>query len=226
MALLGLDISTAAGFAVDDGTRTFAWTWTARVARPNGLNPHDIHAGYHGEIARQFADELREALERYDIERVAIEKPIPPNGFGGGRDEVTNPAPFGGIQIKRGRRSAPTSFNVSYLMLGLPMVASMVCRETGVPVQFVPIPTWRKAFLGCTRAPKSVDGDAKRRKWLKDRCVELCHREGLEIDTDNAADAVGIVRCLRAKVKAARLAPRSPSGGVSARAAAEDLFRS
>lgn len=58
----------------------------------------------------------------------------------------------------------------------------------------VPIGSWRKRFLGTTKAPphERVKRDGNR-KWLKQKAVEVCSQRGWLVEDDNAAEALGIM---------------------------------
>ncbi|KAB2728234.1 hypothetical protein [Brucella anthropi] len=53
--------------------------------------------------------------------------------------------------------------------------------------------SWRKAFIGVIKAPKEIKDTNERRKWIKDKVMEECHRRGLKPVDDNCADAIGIL---------------------------------
>jgi hypothetical protein len=57
----------------------------------------------------------------------------------------------------------------------------------------VPVNSWRAAFIGRQWAPKEVEGEKERRKWIKDATIQECKRRGLNPPDDNAADATGIL---------------------------------
>jgi hypothetical protein len=69
---------------------------------------------------------------------------------------------------------------------------------------------WRRPFIGCCKAPKSVKGDAKRRAWLKKAARAECERRGWPVANDDQADAAGVLdfaRCLLDKRYGAESTP-------------------
>lgn len=87
----------------------------------------------------------------------------------------------------------------------------LLCERKGweAPVD-VPIASWRKSFVGRSMAPKEVVGSDLRRKWIKDAVLDKCRERGLNPETDDVADAIGIMFW-------------AMNGGQDAREAAKDL---
>lgn len=70
----------------------------------------------------------------------------------------------------------------------------MMCeRRALVYPRTVTTTSWRKAFIGVTKAPKEITDANERRKWIKDKVLEECARRGLKPQNDNEADALGIM---------------------------------
>lgn len=53
--------------------------------------------------------------------------------------------------------------------------------------------SWRKAFIGVTKAPKEITDSKQRREWIKAKVLEECARRGLKPQNDNEADALGLM---------------------------------
>lgn len=77
--------------------------------------------------------------------------------------------------------------------LGMHVILRKVCFSTGTPLTFVRCDEWRKFFIGRARAPKEIKSSYLRRKWLKQAVKEECNRRGWFPETDDAADALGIL---------------------------------
>jgi hypothetical protein len=76
-------------------------------------------------------------------------------------------------------------------------------KERPYPV-ICPPDTWRSSFIKATKAPKEVgagleddDRIEARRVWLKNRVLEECHKRGLKPESDNDADAIGMMHWCR-----------------------------
>ena len=75
------------------------------------------------------------------------------------------------------------------------------CSGKGRPYPTIcPPDTWRASFIKATKAPKEVGAGLKddqrfaaRRDWLKNRVLAECHKRNLKPQSDNDADAIGIM---------------------------------
>jgi hypothetical protein len=82
-----------------------------------------------------------------------------------------------------------------YGQLGMASAVAHLCTtQKGQPVEFSVVTPgqWRKAFLGAADPPKGLV-QAQRRTWLKERCVAECHIRGWLVESNDAADALGIL---------------------------------
>lgn len=61
-----------------------------------------------------------------------------------------------------------------------------------LPVAQVPIQSWRSRFLGTSKPPPGLTGDAGR-KELKRMAIKSCAMRGWLVEDDNAAEALGIL---------------------------------
>jgi hypothetical protein len=82
-------------------------------------------------------------------------------------------------QVMMGKTNPATSL----LLLGLFGVISGHIGARGIRIKVVPVPTWRKAFLGAGML-KSKDA--------KDRSLKQCANLGWSVDNHDAAEAAGI----------------------------------
>lgn len=101
------------------------------------------------------------------------------------------------------------SSNVLRLALGLCAAAEMVAHRQGVKPVEAPMQTWRKHFLGVSKAPASVAKSA-RRKWIKAQSIERCRILGWGTLSDDEAEACGIwdyAWSLRSKAHQVHTAP-------------------
>ncbi len=73
------------------------------------------------------------------------------------------------------------------LLVGLCCVAEMVAFEAGIAVSETPTSTWRKHFLGVSRAPKGLTS-----KWLKQQAQARCRALGWGDLSEDEADACGV----------------------------------
>lgn len=98
--------------------------------------------------------------------------------------KVIHEAPF------IGPRSSPQNV---IAMCGLPAIIRLVCDDCDVPCEEAPIDTWRKHFIGFTRAPKGMRGNNRRRQHLKDAAMRACVERDWFVKQDDEADALGIL---------------------------------
>lgn len=78
---------------------------------------------------------------------------------------------------------------------------NMIAARRGFPVpRTVNTVSWRSFFTGATQAPKHVteglEGSKKTdeaRKWLKMEAIKACKQRDIDVQDDNAAEAVGIL---------------------------------
>jgi hypothetical protein len=85
-------------------------------------------------------------------------------------------------------------------LFGLAAFADEVAyRRLIGPVERVTAFAWRKFFIGCAKAPTTVAAK-HRRKWLKNECVSRCRNLGIDVKSDDEADAVGVLFFERARL--------------------------
>lgn len=77
-----------------------------------------------------------------------------------------------------------------YALVG---VIELTCHDRQVPCKEVMIHTWRKHFLGYSQTPREVKGAAKRRRFIKDAAMRACVERDWFVQSDDAADACGIL---------------------------------
>lgn len=81
---------------------------------------------------------------------------------------------------------------------GMPLLVDMVrylCNaKRGMQIECSPVNAsqWRASFLGSSSAPKGLV-ESQRRTWYKERAVAECHSRGWMIDSNDIADALGIL---------------------------------
>jgi hypothetical protein len=98
---------------------------------------------------------------------------------------------YGSQKSEAGRRLAAAWFNA----------LEMMCERKGLLYpRTCPPDMWRKAFIGCTKAPKEVGAGmadaarfAARREWAKQAVLAECRRRNLKPQNDNEADAIGMM---------------------------------
>lgn len=69
---------------------------------------------------------------------------------------------------------------------------NFVAAQHGIPVAQVAMQSWRSRFLGTTKAPPGLKGDAAR-KELKQMALKACAIRGWLVEDDNSAEALGIL---------------------------------
>jgi hypothetical protein len=69
---------------------------------------------------------------------------------------------------------------------------NLVAAQFETPVAQVPMQSWRSRFLGTSKAPPGLKGDAGR-KALKEMALKACAIRGWLVEDDNIAEALGIL---------------------------------
>lgn len=189
MHRLTLDPSTKFGWCLllDDGDKPadqrraprdclFHGTWD--LSKDEDGNRYKDRAGY----GRHFIRRLNGLLRKHDIAEDEIEIVLEGESYGSQRSEA-------------GRLMA-AMWRISL---------ELWCSGKGRPYPVIcPPDTWRSSFIKATKAPKEV-GQGKdeaarieaRRLWLKNRVLEECAKRGLKPETDNDADAIGMMHWCR-----------------------------
>lgn len=183
MLVLALDIAkTVTGWAIGDGEVWEHGILKCPIRPPPGLDANDIDAGYSGAVADWFRTELLRTIARHRIERAAIEKPLPGNITKRTlqpRDEL-----WGQSWAKQ--EVGGTAYATTHFLHGLTIEGTSLLHRRGIPVEFVPVQTWRKT-LGILRPPKS---EANNRRWYKQEAIHQCRLRGIDVDQPDAAEAV------------------------------------
>lgn len=88
----------------------------------------------------------------------------------------------------------PKRFDINAARLGYGWEAAimMAAEKEGIgaeKITFVTGDQWRKTAFGNAKAPKSVEGWAQRRKWLKKAAIAACGERGWSINSEDEAEA-------------------------------------
>lgn len=76
-------------------------------------------------------------------------------------------------------------------ILALPAIIRLVCNDCGLDEPLAaPQPTWRKHFIGVGIAPRKMSNS---RKWLKDEAMRACVERDWYVESDDEAEACGIL---------------------------------
>lgn len=196
--VIGLDLATTTGWAVDDGVKPIAGTFRlpAKPKAPalDGEDERDQEAAHDAVRFAAFSQWLRSFLSTHRPVLVAIEAPLlasPTRTFQ--EDRVVD-----GRAVRVGVKKAAENPKTKLLSFGLRAIALQVCGSLGIPVTEVPIGTWRSAFFGKgeSRAPKSAENG---REWQKKRAKAQAAMLGVQLKSDDAAEALGIAFWARGK---------------------------
>lgn len=130
----------------------------------------------HGVMLGELRDWLDVEIKTYHIGKVIFE------------------APFAGKDMN--------GFAIVNKMLG---VIELVCDDHEIPcVRAAPV-EWRSRFLGNAHAPKEISqglskpaARSARRQWLKAAAIAACNARGWPVDTDDEAEAAGLLDFLLA----------------------------
>lgn len=193
MLLLALDIATVTGFALHEhigpgrAPRIRCGSWRCEGddfdTKTESLSDH---------LYRLLIEE-RNAGRR--IAYAAIEEPlrlIPKGGRKPGGLFASTPADQA--------QSNPHTLMVLHAMAG---GASAILRRFHIPKRIVTPATWRKSFIGVTRAPPSVlrkDGSRWLKTQVRDAADLLGSKYGFNVPNNDASDALGISFWLAANV--------------------------
>ena len=185
--IAGLDVATRSGIAVFDGGKLIH----ASSHRPAGKESAEI---LHG-----FRVWLRPLLLSHGVEAVAIEKPIPPSGFGRKkRVVVKDRGLWGGQDTEIVADESPTNFETILRLHELFGHADEIAFSLNIDRYHVAVSTWRAAF-GINQRPGPDVKDVSR--WRKQLAIAQCQRLGWAITAPDAADAVGVAFWLAGALK-------------------------
>lgn len=190
--ILGADIATRSGFAIDDGRTIRVHSFKPRAKRPDSLSRNEISVEYEAELAEEFRDHVRSVLVAEEIEYAAYEEPRT-RDFERVKTVVDTSSTWAGKAVRHEKERG--SSNAAMLRtFGLCEQFCGVCQRLSIPTLCVSGDDWRKSFLGYSRAPRgTTDG----RKYLKQAVIKQCRLIGIEVPNDDAADAAGVVFHLR-----------------------------
>jgi hypothetical protein len=185
MVLLGLDVSSVAtGWAVMPGADPLV----CGTIRPKG-------EGW--AKGKSFCDQLHALMNRYRVTHIGMEEPLRSDLT---RTEVTfSDNPMFGQSVRKTRRPM-TNIGVLRKLYAFAGYVHLLAEVRDVPVWEVNQTTWRKSFLGVAHAPKGAE-----RNWLKTQCFARCVRMGFSPDSDDAAEAIGVVHWLQGQLQAERV---------------------
>ncbi len=193
MIIGAIDQATTTGFCVFDGQTFRASSFKPNSKRNPLVSRGDIDPHHNARVVMQFREHFRAWLVAEQIEHVAIEdllRPSPPRlkktkrpDMIGGKTEVIENEIIGG-----------SNFTALALSCALFSAATEICTRLNIPFVVVRADTWRKSFLGLSRAPR----DAKdSRAWLKKRARQQCDLLKIKVSNDDQGDAVGLCWHLR-----------------------------
>ena len=102
-------------------------------------------------------------IKQYKVKRVIVE------------------APFSGPNAR--------AFMLACKMMG---VIELTCEDHGILCVEATASQWRKHFIGFAQAPRKLPKQ-QRRDWLKKRAIAACKARGWPVETDDEADAIGLL---------------------------------
>lgn len=181
MILAGLDIATKSGWAVmKDGVITTTTYYGKSRKKLEGEKV--LRADNEGSITRHFQDALRTWLITNKVDYVAIEAPLVTSGEKNER-VVDSGAAYGKAitYIKKAR----TNQSAIVRLGALAVAAAAECDRLSIPCVFVHQATWRKAFIG--------HGGRGKSDYWKREAVKMCRMMRIDISSEDAAEAAGIV---------------------------------
>lgn len=74
-----------------------------------------------------------------------------------------------------------------------------LCHRHNINRHEATVGAWRSEFIGCTAAPKNVQG-SDRRPWLKQAAVNKCRELGHDVKNDDEAEAIGLLHFERVRL--------------------------
>ena len=156
--------------ALDIATKTGWARWNPTAARP--VFGVFVGTGSLGEKVEAFRDFILSKITGEKITSLVVEACVPVIG--------------------------PTSLDVLLHAHGLFAAAEGMAHRHALDFRAVNVGTWRSHFIGTSQAPKTKPDGSKaspawRRKWLKDRTIAKCRERGWIVESDDAADALGLL---------------------------------
>lgn len=194
MTLLALDIATVTGWA------TYQLLGAAKPLRIRcgswrcDGDDFDSKSEALSDHLYRFLKEERANGTRFEY--AAIEEPLRLIPGGRGRKP-------GGLFASTPDTSAGSNPHTLMVLHAMAGSACAILRQFRIPKRIVTPSTWRKSFIGVTRAPATIarkDGS----KWLKaqvrDAANLLGAKHGFNVPNNDASDAIGIAFWLAANV--------------------------
>lgn len=193
MILAAFDIASRTGITILNGERiAHVETWKPSAKRPKGLGPQEINIEYEAELGEEFRDHILSTLGAWRPEYVGYEEPRT-RDYERTKQRFDPTAQWAGAAMTTFTERASSNLAMVRSLLLCAHLCG-VCRRKNIPVMSIPGNTWRKAFLGYSRAPKGTkDG----RKFLKQACIAQCKLIGVNVPNDDAGDSVGVGWALR-----------------------------
>lgn len=201
MKLAAFDIASRTGVCLMDGEAVVhVETWKSHAKRPKGLGAQEIAIEHEAEIAEEFRAHVFSILGAFCPEHVGYEEPRT-RDFERTKTEYDPAAAWAGGGLRKVKQRASSNLAmVRALILCSTLIG--VCQRKNIPTTAIDADTWRKAFLGYSRAPRSVkDG----RDYLKKACVAQCKLIGINVPNDDAGDSVGVAWALRGLLRTTQL---------------------
>lgn len=125
---------------------------------------------HEGKRLAEFRDWLMARIKRHGVTHLYYEAPA-------------------NVQFIAGRAKSFDTTSQQNMQIG---VINLVAHDCAVPVAQVAASSWRSRFLGTTKAPPGLKGDAARAE-LKRLALRACALRNLLVEDDNAAEALGIL---------------------------------
>jgi len=192
MILLGLDIATTTGWAIWDGANATCGIFKPGENRPNGLEKGQADPGYEGRIANEFTRALKQIIIKNKVGRIAIEMPLRTN-ITNRKAVINTQANFAGQAVTY-EDVGGTTFATMFRIYSLQSAALCLAAHYDIPVLWANQSSWRKLFIGQGRAPKGTKNSTK---WFKDQARSRCKGMGIEVSSNDAAEAIGVLWWLR-----------------------------
>lgn len=159
--------------ALDIATTTGWARWDSGLNRPHA-GEFKLKSSDEAKRFAEFSTWLRAKMVADGIDHLAIEMPVP-------------------------QRSGLTNLSTLQTLHGLRGIAMAIAGAVNIPVLEVNTQEWRQHFVGQRTAPKSVPVK-QRSAWWKRQCLDRCEQMGWPVKGHNAADAMGVLDYVRAKM--------------------------
>jgi hypothetical protein len=133
---------------------------------------------------------------------VSVGRESPGQTFAGFRDWLNDQLIANGVNhlvIESAFVSVKTASS-AHRLFGLAAICDELAyrRRIGPPVRVAPT-AWRRFFIGQATAPKTLAAK-HRRSWLKNEAVARCRNLGIDVKSDDEADAIGVLYFERARL--------------------------